>query len=77
MPGPQSAVFFLLLAVVFGVAIWRAVASRRIAFRVLAGVLAFLPAMLFGVAATGARLAMRPPAARGWPGSSATGLTCR
>ena len=51
MPGPQSAVIFLLLVVVFGVAIWRAVASRRIAFRVLAGVLAFLPAMLFGVAA--------------------------
>jgi hypothetical protein len=51
LPGPQSVAFFLLLVAAFAVAIWRAVASRRIALRVLAGVLAFLPAMLFGVAA--------------------------
>ena len=51
MPGPQSAVFLLLLVAGFGVAIWRAVVSRRVAFRILAGVLAFVPAMLFGVAA--------------------------
>jgi len=51
LPGPQSSVFFLLLVMVFAVAIWRAVVSRRVAFRILAGVLAFVPAMLFGVAA--------------------------
>ena len=50
MPGPQSAVFLLLLVAGFGVAIWRAVVSRRVAFRILAGLLAFVPAMLFGVA---------------------------
>jgi len=50
LPGPQSTVFFLLLVVAFAVAIWRAVVSRRIALHVLAGILAFLPAMLFGAA---------------------------
>jgi enterochelin esterase-like enzyme len=44
-------VFFLLLVVAFAVAIWRAVVSRRLALRIAAGLLAFLPAMLFGVAA--------------------------
>ena len=51
LPGPQSSVFFLLLVAAFAVAIWRAVVSRRVAFRILAGVLAFVPAMLVGVAA--------------------------
>ncbi|MEP7025874.1 MAG: alpha/beta hydrolase-fold protein [Actinomycetota bacterium] len=35
----------------FAAAIWRALAARRMAFRLLAAGLAFLPAMLFGVAA--------------------------
>src|SRR5580693_1731953 len=41
----------MLLIVVFGVLMWRALAGRRVAFRVLAACLAFLPAMLFGVLA--------------------------
>jgi enterochelin esterase-like enzyme len=49
--GPQGTGFFLLLMVVFGgLLVWVALA-RQIAFRVLAACLAFLPAMLFGVAA--------------------------
>jgi enterochelin esterase-like enzyme len=35
----------------FGALIWRALAARRAAFRVLAGCLAFVPAMAFGVLA--------------------------
>ena len=48
---PQSTALFVLLIVVFGVLMWRALAGRRVAFRVLAACLAFLPAMLFGVLA--------------------------
>ena len=48
---PQGAGFFLLLMVVFGgLLIWVALA-RQLVFRVLAACLAFLPAMVFGVAA--------------------------
>ena len=48
---PQGAGFFLLLMVVFGgLLIWVALA-RQVVFRVLAACLAFLPAMVFGVAA--------------------------
>jgi len=48
---PQGAGFFLLLIVVFGgLLIWVALA-RQLVFRVLAACLAFLPAMVFGVAA--------------------------
>jgi enterochelin esterase-like enzyme len=48
---PQGAGFFLLLIVVFGgLLIWVALA-RPLVFRVLAACLAFLPAMVFGVAA--------------------------
>ena len=51
MFGPQGTGFFLLLLVVFGgLLIWVALA-RQLVFRVLAGCLAFLPAMVFGVAA--------------------------
>jgi enterochelin esterase-like enzyme len=47
---PQGTGFFLLLLVVFGgLLIWVALA-RQLVFRVLAGCLAFLPAMAFGVA---------------------------
>jgi enterochelin esterase-like enzyme len=49
--GPQGTGFFLLLIVVFGgLLVWVALA-RQIVFRVLAACLAFLPAMLFGIAA--------------------------
>jgi len=48
---PQGAGFFLLLMVVFGgLLVWVALA-RQLVFRVLAACLAFLPAMVFGVAA--------------------------
>jgi len=48
---PQGTGFFLLLMVVFGgLLVWVALA-RQVVFRVLAGCLAFIPAMVFGVAA--------------------------
>ena len=48
---PQGTGFFLLLIVVFGgLLIWVALA-RQLVFRVFAACLAFLPAMVFGVAA--------------------------
>jgi enterochelin esterase-like enzyme len=51
MPEPQSTTVFVLLILIFGALIWRALAARRAAFRVLAGCLAFVPAMAFGVLA--------------------------
>jgi enterochelin esterase-like enzyme len=48
---PQSTTLFVLLILIFGALIWRAVAARRAAFRVLAACLAFVPAMTFGVLA--------------------------
>ena len=48
---PQGTGFFLLLMVVFGgLLVWVALA-RQIVFRVFAACLAFLPAMVFGIAA--------------------------
>jgi len=48
--GPQGTGFFLLLMVVFGgLIVWVAVA-KQVVFRVLAACLAFIPAMVFGVA---------------------------
>jgi enterochelin esterase-like enzyme len=48
---PQGTGFFLLLIVVFGgLLVWVALA-RQTVFRVFAGCLAFIPAMVFGVAA--------------------------
>jgi enterochelin esterase-like enzyme len=48
---PQGTGLFLLLMVVFGgLLVWVALA-RQVVFRVLAGCLAFIPAMVFGVAA--------------------------
>ncbi len=48
---PQGTGFFLLLIVVFGAfLVWVAVA-KHVVFRVLAACLAFIPAMVFGVAA--------------------------
>ena len=48
---PQSTAFFLLLIVIFGGLTWWLVVTKHLVFRVLAACLAFLPAMLFGVAA--------------------------
>jgi hypothetical protein len=48
---PQSTMLFVLLIVMFGALIWRAVAARRVALRILAAGLAFAPAMAFGVLA--------------------------
>lgn len=48
---PQGTGFFLLLMVLFGgFLVWVALA-RQVVFRVLAGCLAFVPAMVFGIAA--------------------------
>src|ERR1700742_2268892 len=46
---PQSTVLFVLLIAIFGALMWRTLAARRAAFRVLAACLAFVPAMVFGV----------------------------
>jgi enterochelin esterase-like enzyme len=48
---PQSTTFFLLLIVVFGALMWWLVVAKQLVFRVLAACLAFIPAMMFGVAA--------------------------
>jgi enterochelin esterase-like enzyme len=48
---PQSTALFVLLIVIFGVLMWRVLAARRLAFRLLAACLAFAPAMAFGVLA--------------------------
>jgi hypothetical protein len=48
---PQSTALFILLMVVFcALVCWMAL-TRQMVFRVLAACLAFIPAMLFGVAA--------------------------
>jgi enterochelin esterase-like enzyme len=48
---PQSTTFFLLLIVVFGALMWWLVVAKQLVFRVFAACLAFIPAMMFGVAA--------------------------
>ena len=48
---PQGIFFFLILLVAFGGLLTWLVRAKQIVFRVLAGCLAFIPAMLFGVAA--------------------------
>jgi enterochelin esterase-like enzyme len=49
--GPQGTAFFLILMVVFGGLVVWLVIAKQVVFRVLAACLAFVPAMLFGVAA--------------------------
>jgi enterochelin esterase-like enzyme len=51
LPEPQSTVFFLLLMVAFGALMWWLSVAKQLVFRVLAACLAFIPAMMFGVAA--------------------------
>jgi enterochelin esterase-like enzyme len=48
---PQSTSFFLLLIVVFVGLMWWLAVAKQVVFRILAASLAFIPAMLFGVAA--------------------------
>ena len=48
---PQSTVLFVLLILIFGALMWWTLATRQPALRLLAAGLAFLPAMMFGVAA--------------------------
>jgi enterochelin esterase-like enzyme len=51
MPEPQSTAFFLMLLVVFAALIWWLAVAKQLVFRILAACLAFIPAMMFGVAA--------------------------
>jgi enterochelin esterase-like enzyme len=48
---PQSTTFFVLLMLVFGGLMWWLAVAQQVVFRVLAACLAFIPAMMFGVAA--------------------------
>jgi len=48
---PQGTLFFLLLMVVFGALLTWLVLTKQVVFRVLAACLAFVPAMVFGIAA--------------------------
>jgi enterochelin esterase-like enzyme len=48
---PQSTALFLLLVVVFAALIWWLAVAKQVVFRILAACLAFIPAMMFGVAA--------------------------
>jgi enterochelin esterase-like enzyme len=51
LPEPQSTLFFLLMMGFFGAMMWWLVVTRQLVFRVLAACLAFVPAMMFGIAA--------------------------
>ena len=51
MPEPQSTAFFLLMLALFGALMWWLAVARQLVFRILAACLAFLPAMVFGIAA--------------------------
>jgi enterochelin esterase-like enzyme len=48
---PQGTLFFLLLMVAFGALVIWLVLTKQVVFRVLAACLAFIPAMVFGIAA--------------------------
>jgi enterochelin esterase-like enzyme len=51
LPEPQSTAFFLLMLALFGAFMWWLAVARQLVFRILAACLAFLPAMVFGIAA--------------------------
>ena len=51
MLGPQGTGFFLILIVAFGALLFWVAVAKQTVFRVFAACLAFLPAMVFGVAA--------------------------
>jgi enterochelin esterase-like enzyme len=48
---PQGLLFFLLLVAAFGALLWWLAVAKRLVSRILAACLAFVPAMIFGVAA--------------------------
>jgi enterochelin esterase-like enzyme len=48
---PQGIAFFIILMVIFGALVAWIIFTKQLVFRVLAACLAFIPAMLFGVAA--------------------------
>jgi enterochelin esterase-like enzyme len=48
---PQSTLFFLLMMAIFGALMWWMVVAKQLVFRIFAACLAFVPAMMFGVAA--------------------------
>jgi enterochelin esterase-like enzyme len=48
---PQSTLFFLLMMAIFGALMWWLVVAKQLVFRIFAACLAFVPAMMFGVAA--------------------------
>jgi enterochelin esterase-like enzyme len=48
---PQSTLFFLLMMAIFGALVWWMVVAKQLVFRIFAACLAFIPAMMFGVAA--------------------------
>jgi enterochelin esterase-like enzyme len=48
---PQSTLFFLVLIAAFVALLWWMSVAKHLVFRILAGCLAFIPAMMFGVAA--------------------------
>ncbi|HEY5361879.1 MAG TPA: alpha/beta hydrolase-fold protein [Streptosporangiaceae bacterium] len=50
MLGPQSTMLFVLLVVAFGALLWWMLVAKHIAVRILAALLAFIPAMTFGIA---------------------------
>jgi enterochelin esterase-like enzyme len=49
--GPQGTGFFVILIVAFGALLWWVAVAKQVVFRVFASCLAFIPAMMFGVAA--------------------------
>jgi enterochelin esterase-like enzyme len=49
--GPQSPLFFVVLLAAFAAIVWWMAKVKHLALRVLVALLAFIPAMLFGVAA--------------------------
>ena len=51
MPEPQSTAFFVLLVVIFGALMCWLVLTKHLVFRILAACLAFIPAVVFGIAA--------------------------
>jgi enterochelin esterase-like enzyme len=48
---PQSTAFFLVLMLAFAALVWWMIVAKQVVLRVLAACLAFVPAMMFGVAA--------------------------
>jgi enterochelin esterase-like enzyme len=63
---PQSNVLFFLLIVIFIALAWWMVATRHLLFRLLAGCLAFLPAMTFGVMAVNKYYGYYPTWSAAW-----------